>query len=138
MRESRGRIASIIRNDPRILQRFWSCVDKNDGENGCWEWKGRCSYPGYPSFQVGQDSIPPSFVAWFSSTGEMPLGGRLHRTCENRLCVRPSHLAWIVSRLTERRLLAESEGYLALPGIPRCVDDRPPTWPQVVRVAAAS
>ena len=46
--------------DPRILQRFWSHVDKDEADDGCWDWRGRCSPAGYPSFQVGQRCIAPS------------------------------------------------------------------------------
>ena len=138
MRERIGQVLSAIKRDPRILQRFWSRVDKAEKETGCWEWTGRCSQPGYPAFTVGQSSIAPSFVSWFSSTGEIPLGGRIHRLCENSLCVRPSHLAWIVGRAMERRLLANADGYVGLAGVPGVLADRPRTVPRVVRLARAS
>jgi hypothetical protein len=137
MRERTGKILNAIQRDARILQRFWSCVDKDEAENGCWEWRGRCSQPGYPSFQVGQDTIPPAFVTWFVTTGEMPSGGRLHRLCENSRCVRSSHLAWILGRAMERRLLAEADGYVALPGVPWSLDDPSPRLPRVVRLASS-
>jgi len=135
MRERSGRVLIAIKRNPRILERFWSRVDRQaETDNGCWEWKGRCSPSGYPSFQVGQCSIAPCHIMWFSRTGELPLGGRVHHLCENSLCVRPSHLAWVVGRLTERRLITETDGYLTLAGVPRCLDDRPPRVPQVVRL----
>lgn len=138
MRERNSQALRAVKHDPRIMKRFWSCVDKSESENGCWEWTGRCSQPGYPSFQVGQCYVAPSYIAWFSSTGELPLGGRFHRLCENSLCVRPAHLAWIVGRATERRMLAESDGYVSLTGVPRSLDNPSQRLPHVVRLAPAS
>lgn len=133
MRGQGGRALIAIRQDPRILERFWSRVDKADTDQGCWEWTGRRSR-GYPSFQIGRCSIAPCHITWFSRTGELPLGGRVHHLCENSLCVRPSHLAWVVGRVTERRLIAETDGYLALAGVPRRLAERPPRVPEVVRL----
>ena len=119
MRRQRSKVVSAIERDPRILQRFWSYVDKNEVDNGCWEWTGRCHKPGYPCFQVGQRCVHPSYISWFSTTGEIPLGGRIERVCDNNLCVRPSHLSWLVGRRTEERLIAEADGYLTLAGAAR-------------------
>jgi hypothetical protein len=126
-----------IRHDPRVLARFWDRVEKSADQDGCWDWKGRVTPDGYPSFQVGQGSIAPSHVAWLWSTGDLPLGGRVRRLCENALCVRPSHLAWIVGRLMERRLATETDGYLHVPGIRVPIADAPTGSPQVLRLAAS-
>jgi hypothetical protein len=117
MRPGSLHILKALQRDPTILQRFWSRVVKSEMDNGCWEWTGRCRTPGCPSFQVGQWSIAPSYVTWFSSTGALPLGGHIQRVCENGMCVRPSHLTWIVGRVTERRLRAQSDGYEELVGL---------------------
>ena len=134
MRERSGRLLIALKQNPRILERFWSRVAKAETDDGCWEWTGRCSPAGYPSFPVGQFNIAPWNITWFSRTGELPLGGRVHHLCENSLCVRPSHLAWVVGRLMERRLLTETDGYLTLAGVPRCLEERPLRVPQVVRL----
>src|SRR5690242_3623295 len=73
MRERSGRVLIAIKQNPRILERFWSRVEKTETDNGCWEWKGRCSPSVYPAFQVGQCSIAPCHIIWFSLTGELPL-----------------------------------------------------------------
>jgi hypothetical protein len=136
MRARSIQVIKALQRDPKILQRFWSRVEKSEAENGCWEWTGRCSQPGYPSFQVGQWSIAPTHLTWFSSTGALPLGGRIHRLCENSMCVRPSHLAWIVGRVTERRL--QGDGYESLAGVRRTLENPPPRSPHIVRMAAFS
>jgi len=52
------------------------------------------------------------------------------------MCVRPRHLAWIVGRSAERRALAETDGYLSLPGVPVHVDHARFGMPHMVRLAA--
>ena len=134
MAKAGSHVVRALSRDPRILERFWSHVNRGEAEQECWQWTGRCSHPGYPSFQIGQRSVIPAHIAWFSTTGQLPYGGRVHRLCDNTLCVRPSHLVWVVGRVTEERLLAESAGYLLLAGVSRAVEERRPGWPRFVRV----
>ena len=112
MRTRSAKALLAIQRDQRVRERFWSRVERSDDENGCWEWRGTQKPGGYPFIQVGYHSMSPSFLSWFWSTGEFPLSGQIHQICENRLCVRPSHLTWIVGRVMEQRLAAEHDGYL--------------------------
>jgi hypothetical protein len=73
-------------------------------------------------------------LAWLWSTGEFPLGGRFYRSCENSLCLRPAHLVWAVTRIMERRLCAEFDGYVRLSGVDVVVDDLPSGWQRTVRI----
>jgi len=137
MRQPSLHLLNALQRDPRILERFWSHVEKDSSKNSCWEWTGRCRPAGYPTFQVGQWTIAPAYLTWFSSTGEWPLGGRMHRLCENGMCIRPSHLAWIVGRVTESRILAQDEGYLSLAGVKHTLENPSPRLPRTVRLAPA-
>jgi hypothetical protein len=138
MRTANHPVLVAIRRKPAILARFWSHVDRSGDRDACWEWQGRRDRAGCPAFNVGQTRIAPARLAWLWSTGELPRGGRLHRRCQNALCVRPSHLEWIVGAVTERRLAAESDGYVAVSGVKVLVRDPPCRWPRAVRVAATS
>ena len=133
MRTRNHKALLAIQRDPRIQERFWSRVEKSDAADGCWEWRGSVKPGGYPSIQIGNNSITPTVLSWYWSSGEFPLGGRLHQVCGNQICVRPSHLAWVVSRMTEQRLVAESEGYLPIVGIEVPVDDPSPNTPRFGR-----
>jgi hypothetical protein len=122
-----------IQRDPRVQERFWSHVAKSDAANGCWEWRGSVKPGGYPSMQVGNNSITPRVLSWYWSMGELPVSGRFGQVCGNQLCVRPSHLAWVVGRMTEQRLVAESDGYLQIAGVEVSVDNPLPCTPRVRR-----
>lgn len=71
--------------------RFWSKVKIGDG---CWEWVGTMSTPGYGKLWIkGKKYVSAHRLAWEFRHGEGSIGGLyvLHR-CDNRLCVRPGHL----------------------------------------------
>jgi hypothetical protein len=105
-------VARILERDPAIAERFWSSVERAESPNGCWRWRGPTKLRSYPAFFIGARSVAAVRVAWFTATGELPRGGRVRHECENRECVRPSHLTWEVGRTTERRLHADGSGYL--------------------------
>jgi hypothetical protein len=134
VRPSNKQALLAVRRDPAIMVRFWSRVERPDDENACWEWRGCCSKDGHPAFHIGQSSISPSRLAWLWSAGEFPLGGRIHRRCQNPLCLRPAHLLWIVGATMEHRLSAESDGYVPVGGVKVVVDDPPGGWPRTVRI----
>ncbi len=79
-------------------QRFWAKVDKNGPipehcpELGpCWLWTGRPNYLGYGTLKVGEHQALAHRIAWKLDGHELGELDVLHK-CDNRICVRASHL----------------------------------------------
>ena len=75
---------SIKPRQPRPV-RFWAKVQKTEN---CWEWRGSIKFDGYGSFDGNQAHI----WSWVLNCGPVPSGLWVLHTCDNRKCVRPSHL----------------------------------------------
>jgi hypothetical protein len=71
------------------INRFWAKVDVT-GE--CWCWSAGTDPDGYGRFRVDGENHKAHRVSWAMHRGPIPAGKcALHR-CDNRKCVRPSHL----------------------------------------------
>lgn len=84
--------------DAKDLQRFWAKVDKNGPvpshrpELGpCWVWTAAKSR-GYGVFRLGARIQRSNRVGWMVQKGGIPDGLCALHECDNRACVRGSHL----------------------------------------------
>jgi hypothetical protein len=117
-------IINALAHEPRILARFWSTVEKDADEGGCWWWTGALRGGSSYAFNIGRYSIAPARVVWFTVTAELPSGGKMQHLCGNDRCVRPEHLSWALSHFGERSLIARDEGYLSLSGMDTARQER--------------
>ncbi len=71
-------------------ERFWEKVRVAD--RGCWEWVGGVQSTGYGMLCVDGVMTLAHRIAYAFYHGSIPVGLAVHHRCENRRCVRPSHL----------------------------------------------
>jgi hypothetical protein len=74
---------------PSAEERFWAKVKKT--LFGCWEWQGGCT-TGYGAFWLGSNNIGAHIFSWVLKYGPIPEGLCVLHKCDNKRCVRPSHL----------------------------------------------
>lgn len=70
-------------------ERFWNRVRKTDK---CWLWTGSQMTGGFGNAHFKGYTRGAHRVAWELAFGEIPEGIRIRQTCNDRTCVRLSHL----------------------------------------------
>jgi hypothetical protein len=80
-------------------ERFWQYVDKSGPVpphtpdlGGCWVWTAAKNDCGYGLFNLNGESTTTHRVAWLIAEGNIPKGAHVLHRCDNRACVRLSHL----------------------------------------------
>lgn len=71
-----------------VSERFWSKVKLGEG---CWEWQAQVGKHGYGCFDHRVASRAHR-ASWMISVGPIPRGLQVLHKCDNKICVRPSHL----------------------------------------------
>ena len=76
-------------SDKTTEQRFWEKVDKS---GDCWNWTGAKSSNGYGAFRVNSNQHRSHRYSYELIYGAIPAGKHVCHHCDNKICVRVSHL----------------------------------------------
>ena len=73
------------------VSRFWANVIT---DTDCWYWQKACNSGGYGMFSIQNKVIAAHRFAYVSHYGPIAdPAEKVRQTCQNKACVRPSHLA---------------------------------------------
>jgi len=78
-------------------KRFWSKVGLPD-ENGCMNWLGSGTPPGYGQIGFGKRKKYVHRVSYELRVGPIPEGLQIDHLCRNRACVAPVHLEAVTQK----------------------------------------
>lgn len=74
-------------------ERFWSFVDRSQGERACWNWTGPVrARDGYGVLSIPTRQESAHRAAFILTHGGIPVGYVVTRMCGNRQCCNPKHL----------------------------------------------
>lgn len=89
------------------MKTFWDQVKKG---KGCWEWTGNKSYQGYGEFFFCGRRFPAHRASYQINVGRVDGGLLVCHKCDNKSCVRPSHLFLGTAKDNSRDMIKKGRG----------------------------
>ena len=85
-----------------LKSRFWQRVSRR-GEDQCWPWVGSRQSDGYGRMEICGKARSAHRLSYEIHVGPIPDGKVIDHTCQNKLCVNPSHLEAVSPRINAIR-----------------------------------
>lgn len=109
-----------------LRERFMSKVNIPSGDpDACWEWRGALMRNGYGSIHLeGADggTMYAHRCAWLLVYGQIDNGVIIRHRCDNKRCVRPTHLEAGTHADNMRDMAVRDRAHRSKRGLPRGVD----------------
>lgn len=107
-------------NDSILLHRL-NARTIEDPSTGCWEWQGAIgSGTGYGKVRVKGKAVDTHRAAWMLANGPIEPGMDVCHTCDNRACLRLSHL--FIGTRGDNMRDARDKGRMVIPAPSRGVE----------------
>ena len=109
-----GGSGRYLATNSTITERFWAYVHKLPGDDACWIWTGAGSKGGgYGRVSISGRFTTAHRAAWLLFRDEQLAPGNFvcHR-CDNKRCVRPSHLFQGSAADNTRDMIVKGRGKL--------------------------
>jgi len=104
--------------------RFWSKVERTDT---CWLWQAGRGGRGYGSFRFKDRAHPAQRIAYVLTKGPVAAGLLVCHSCDNPVCVNPSHLFLGTHRDNTQDMMAKGRnrcGHASTPGSPKLTPEQ--------------
>ena len=89
-------------------KRFFTKVDKESSNIGCWLWSDTLEKAGHGRFWLNGSSFSAHNVSWLIYYGNINGKVKIYQTCNDLACVNPDHLESISEAESLRRGRAKS------------------------------
>jgi hypothetical protein len=82
--------------EQRLSKYFQNFVEN---ENGCWVWLGKPDSQGYARVNLFGKWVRVHRLFYERYVGQIKPEEEIHHKCQNRICIRPSHLEAVTRRI---------------------------------------
>jgi hypothetical protein len=84
------------------MERFWSYLCTDGGDDACWPWTSFCDQHGNPTFRIGTKRYNARTLIYRLFVWDIPPKQHIVATCKNRICMNAEHLTLVPISMSYR------------------------------------